>query len=322
MDSVSSVIALFTDMLARKAPDAGHPHGYGRIEYIAAFVVAEMILIAGWELLQESVNRVITPEHPTLTMTGLAVMCASVLIKSVLCWVQTSTGKKWDNEILIAAGTEARIDIIQTIAAIICPMLAMKTGMNFDAWAGVAVSLLLIRNAVIILRSAVNSLLGTRGDTELSRRIYELLKEDPSVKDAYDLVMHSYGPLNQQGSVKIVIPDTMEVKELNKLEYSLEKKIRRETGITLLFSERPGAQEDEETFRIKKLCTEAAVSEPGTKEIRGFYYDRIRNEVRFDAITDYSVKNTRAYRKAVSERIKPYCKVAAVIIEVNREKNG
>ena len=46
-DALGSVLTLAGVQLARRAPDAKHPFGYGRIEYFSAVSIAALVLAAG-----------------------------------------------------------------------------------------------------------------------------------------------------------------------------------------------------------------------------------------------------------------------------------
>ena len=66
-DAGSSVVTLLGFRLAGKKPDAGHPFGHGRMEYISGLVVAGLILLMGAELVRSSVEKIAHPEAVTFS---------------------------------------------------------------------------------------------------------------------------------------------------------------------------------------------------------------------------------------------------------------
>ena len=54
-DALSSVVTIVGTKLAGRRPDARHPFGYGRVEYLTSVVIAVIILAAGLMSLKESV---------------------------------------------------------------------------------------------------------------------------------------------------------------------------------------------------------------------------------------------------------------------------
>ena len=61
-DSLTSLVVIFSARLASKPPDAEHPYGHGRAEYLATIVIAVLLAVAGFEFGKESVARIIDPE--------------------------------------------------------------------------------------------------------------------------------------------------------------------------------------------------------------------------------------------------------------------
>ena len=57
-DAASSIISLLGFKLSGKKPDADHPYGHGRMEYIAGLAVSFLILMMAFELgKQEGVKK-------------------------------------------------------------------------------------------------------------------------------------------------------------------------------------------------------------------------------------------------------------------------
>ena len=61
-DASSNIVSLVGFKLASRAPDAEHPFGHARYEYLAGLVVSVTVLGIGFSLLKESVVKVL---HPT-----------------------------------------------------------------------------------------------------------------------------------------------------------------------------------------------------------------------------------------------------------------
>ena len=47
-DALTSVLTLVGTKLAGRHPDAKHPFGYGRVEYLTGLVIAAIILVSGF----------------------------------------------------------------------------------------------------------------------------------------------------------------------------------------------------------------------------------------------------------------------------------
>ena len=83
-DALGSVLTLVGVKLARRAPDAKHPFGYGRIEYFSAVSIAALVLAAGAGSLVESVRKIVHPVVPEYGTVALAVVAVAVAAKLAL----------------------------------------------------------------------------------------------------------------------------------------------------------------------------------------------------------------------------------------------
>ena len=80
-DMGASVVSVISAKLSNQRPDADHPYGHGRYEYIASLFVAAMILMVGIELLKSSVDKILHPTEVTVSLLPLVLLCISVAIK-------------------------------------------------------------------------------------------------------------------------------------------------------------------------------------------------------------------------------------------------
>lgn len=65
-DAASSIIGFIGVKMAEKPADDDHPFGHGRIEYIAAFIVAFLVIQVGFSLFKTSIGKVFHPELMSL----------------------------------------------------------------------------------------------------------------------------------------------------------------------------------------------------------------------------------------------------------------
>ena len=61
-DMGSSLISAVTAKLSSQRPDAEHPFGHGRLEYIASLAVSFLIILVGFELFRSSAAKIFSPE--------------------------------------------------------------------------------------------------------------------------------------------------------------------------------------------------------------------------------------------------------------------
>ena len=127
-DASSNIVSLVGFKLAAKAPDAEHPYGHARFEYLAGLVVSVTILGIGFSLLKESVTKVL---HPTPVQFGwltVAVLVVSILVKLWMSGFNRAIGRIISSETLIATAADSRNDVLSTAAVLVAAILCRVTG--------------------------------------------------------------------------------------------------------------------------------------------------------------------------------------------------
>ena len=109
-DAGSSVVTLLGFRLAGKKPDAGHPFGHGRMEYISGLVVAGLILVMGAELAKSSVDKILHPEAVTFSWLACGILLASIAVKLYMYRYNRAVGKKIDSAAMAATAADSLSD--------------------------------------------------------------------------------------------------------------------------------------------------------------------------------------------------------------------
>ena len=107
-DASSNVVSLIGFRLAAKAPDAEHPYGHARYEYLAGLVVSVTILGIGFSLLKESVVKVFHPTPVAFSWLSVGVLAASILVKLWMSGFNRTIGRTIGSETLMATAADSR----------------------------------------------------------------------------------------------------------------------------------------------------------------------------------------------------------------------
>ena len=146
-----------------------------------------------------------------------------------------------------------------------------------------------------IIIGSINLALGARADKETTDQIKQLLTEDPKVHGAYDLILHNYGPDKNLASVHLELPDTMTVREVDRLSRKLEKRVYKETGVILtgvgVYSYNTG---DNEAARIQNHIQEMVLAHDWAVQMHGFYVDVETKELTFDVVLSFEISQKEA----------------------------
>ena len=172
-DVLTSLLTLIGTRLAKKHPDEKHPFGYGRIEYLVSLVIAVMIIVTGIEMTSSSVKLIINPEPLKISYWVLVIVAGSAMIKFLLGIYTIQMGKKADSNALIGVGVESRNDAFASIITIVSSLVFLIFHVSVDAYAGILISLLILKAGFDLLKDTVGDLLGRPGEYELAQQLYK-----------------------------------------------------------------------------------------------------------------------------------------------------
>ena len=110
------------------------------------------------------------------------------------------------------------------------------------------------------------------------------------MRGAYDLVLYNYGPNKDLASVHIELPDTMSVKDVDKLTRRLETNVYKQTGIILagvgVYSYNTN---DNETAKIRNDVQEKVLAHDWALQFHGFYVEVESKDMRFDVVMSFDI---------------------------------
>ena len=290
-DALSSVITIVGTKLAGKLPDKKHPLGYGRIEYLSAMIVSAIVLYAGITALVESVKKIIHPEKADYSAVALIIIAMAVVVKLALGRYVKAKGKAVNSSALVASGSDALFDAILSASVFASAVFFLVTGISLEAYVGVLISIMILKAGYEMMTDTLDDVLGRRADKETTQQIYQLLKQEPEVKGAYDLVLNNYGPGKDYGSVHIELPDTMTVDQVDELTRRLEAKVYRATGVILtgvgVYSYNT---KDDDAAKMRNVVQETVLAYEWALQLHGFYANTKNKSLRFDVVMSFDIK--------------------------------
>ena len=206
-DASSNVVSLIGFRLAAKAPDAEHPYGHARYEYLAGLVVSVTILAIGLSLLKESALKVLHPTPVAFSWLSIGVLAASILVKLWLSGFNCAVGKKINSETLMATAADSRNDVLTTGAVLLSTILCSLTGYGIiDGIMGVGVAAFILWSGWGLVMDTLSPLLGESPSPELVEHIERTVMSYPGVLGMHDLMVHDYGPGHQFASLHVEFP--------------------------------------------------------------------------------------------------------------------
>ncbi|MBO5097554.1 MAG: cation transporter [Agathobacter sp.] len=255
-DAGSSVVTLVGFKLAEQKPDADHPFGHGRIEYLSALAIAGVILLMAFELIKDSISKIVNPVEIEFSGIILVILIASILVKCYMALYNFRVGKKIDSTALKATGTDSLSDCVSTTVILIATLVGHYTEFQIDGFCGVAVGLLILWAGINAAKDVLDPLLGQAPDPEFVAQIEEMVMEfdKDSIVGVHDLIVHDYGPGRRVISLHAEVPAEGDILQLHDVIDNLEVKLRTELGCLTTIHMDPVATKDERVLALKEQC--------------------------------------------------------------------
>lgn len=234
-DAGSSIVTLLGFRLGSKKPDASHPYGHGRLEYVSGLVVSLLIFLMGFELLKDSIAKIKNPEPVETSALVFIILVLSILIKSYMTFYNFRYGKKINSAVLRATGMDSFSDCIATTVVLFSMIVQTFTSWKIDGWCGLLVAGAVLYAAYGAAKDTLQPLLGMPPEQEFVDEIYEIVLKHPLVEGVHDLIVHDYGPGRCMISLHAEVPGDQDIyfihDEIDRIELELNEKLGCESTI-------------------------------------------------------------------------------------------
>ena len=195
------------------------------------------------------------------------------------------------------------MDSILSLSTLIAAIISIVWHISLEGYLGLIISLIIAKSSIDILRETVNSMIGSRADSELTKKLRSRIMEFKEVQGVYDLSLHDYGPSNIMGSLHIQVRDDLTAKELHKITREITFTVYQEFGIILTIGVY-AANDNGEYGDIKKELVLIVNNYMEVLQIHGFYVDEETKTISFDLIMDFKADNPEETKNIILNEIK------------------
>ena len=284
-DAGSSVVTIFGFRLAAKKPDAEHPFGHGRMEYISGLAVAALILLMGYELAMTSIDKLLAPIAVSLDVISGAILAVSVLVKLYMSAYNKKYGKKIDSSAMLATSADCLSDTVSTAVVLISGIVSTVTENPYiDPICGILVALFIFKAGYGAAKETIAPLLGTPPSREFVEQIEALTLSCPLIIGIHDMVVHDYGPGRVMVSLHAEVDRHMDILTIHDAIDNTEILISQEMGCETVIHMDPIDTEDEKTAAYKAIIAEVTAS--FGEEIRFHDFRAVHGETHTNLLFD------------------------------------
>lgn len=328
-DAGSSIITLFGFRLAGKQPDAEHPYGHGRFEYISGLLVSVAILIMGYQLFRNSLDVILHGGETAFAdhfVLSVVILLCSVLVKFYMFFYHRSIGKKINSPAMLATSFDSISDMCSTLLVLVCALITrffdLPDAVPLDAYCGILVSLFIVYAGFRSAKETIAPLLGTPPDREFVKAIENEVMSFDGVLGMHDLIVHDYGPGRRFLSLHAEVSADADVLAMHDMIDNIEKHLARTFQCGAVIHMDPIASDDptvsalHETVRSILSDIDPALSMHDFRIVQGPTHTNLV----FDVVVPFRFHTSNAeLQRMIADRVKAVSEQYFVVIEFDRE---
>ncbi len=324
-DAGTQILSLISFRISAKPADREHPFGHARMEYVTSMIVSFLVLLIGFELFKESVDKILHPVLPDPSPIAAAVLVASVLAKLWLAYFNHKIGKKLDSPVMRATTTDSLSDALSTtavLAAVLVRIFFPSSTLNLDAYIGALVAVMILIAGIKILNETKNSILGEAPSQETVELIRATVEKYPGALGIHDLVVHNYGSGHTIAALHVEVDGKENIFATHDMIDNMEQELRRDHGIEATIHMDPVVTDDQRVTDLKNKVTEAVTEIDERIRIHDFRFVEgvTHSNLIFDVAVPFEVKLTDDEVKcAVADQISRLDPTYFTVVTVDRE---
>lgn len=267
-DCTNQIMLMIGMKQAKKAPDANHPMGYGKVSYFWSMLVAVLLFfMSGVFALYEGVEHFLHPQPLKYLWYSIGILGISVVIEglsllgalklskderagaSIWSWFKTTR----QSELLVVVVEDLGALIGLSVALVFITLSAITGNPLFDAIGTLFIGVLMIILSFIIMREVKAMITGESVGIAKEKAIREFLESQPEVKKIINLITIQWGGEIMVATKAEMVPtgsEEMLIKNISLVEDRMQEKF----GIRWSFFE-----PDSESNRLKEFTEKKAI---------------------------------------------------------------
>ncbi|WP_353948811.1 cation diffusion facilitator family transporter [Sporolactobacillus sp. Y61] len=229
-DVIASVATIGSMKWSNHPADIEHPYGHGKAEDISSAFVALILIAAAAFLIFDAVRALFEPASP-VSVWAFAAAAVSAVWKWFLYIYTNKAALAYHSKSLRATASDHLADIYASSAAAvglgigwIGQILGLPYSHYCDPVAGIVVSFLVLRIAVIMIKKTTNVLMDSSVDEDIQEKYKAVFLSFPEVKKIDILRAREHGNVILIDA-QIRLPASLNIQEGDDITEEIRKKI-------------------------------------------------------------------------------------------------
>ncbi|XOA42858.1 MAG: cation diffusion facilitator family transporter [Candidatus Nealsonbacteria bacterium] len=224
-DALSILFVWLGFKISQREPTEKFPYGFYKAESIVSLVVSFLIIYAGYEIAQESYERIFTSYDLKFPFIAVAVAILDAIVIYSLGRYELRIGKRINSQSLIADGKESKLHIISSSLVVVGILSSYFGILKVEGIVGILFSLLIFKVGIESGRDSIYALMDVSPSEEIENKVKDVLKSVPDIKDFSGLKLRKSGPFIF-GEVNIKVKKFIEVRRAHEIVDRTEKEVK------------------------------------------------------------------------------------------------
>lgn len=229
-DAFGFTIAALGFSAINKKGNATIAYGYGRVEYLAEFLIAAVVCAVGASFLYKAVERFVLPYLMTFTWSYFAVIAATAAVKIMLGVFFKAADKRIDSGVLRGASLDSFLDAGITAMTLIGFALNRYSKLRLDAVFGLIIGIIMTLGGVKLLITAAGKLLGKKISPDREREIRDICLKYDEVEEVVGISVHDYGMGNRHIIIEAVFTNDAQFAKIKNITAEISREISERYG--------------------------------------------------------------------------------------------
>lgn len=251
-DAGSSLVTLLGFKLSAAKPDPEHPFGHGRIEYISGLIVSAAILLMAYELIRDSIDKIINPASIEFSILSIVILIASIIVKLYMAYYNKTIGNKINSAAMTATSFDSLSDSVATTVVLIATLVSHFFDIQIDGYCGVLVGLFIFYAGYNAAKETLGPLLGQPPEAEFVKQVEKIVMSYEPVFGIHDMVVHDYGPGRLMISLHAEVPAENDILEIHDVIDNIEQTLQKELNCAAVIHMDPVVTKDERVTKLKE----------------------------------------------------------------------
>ncbi|WP_027578309.1 cation diffusion facilitator family transporter [Bradyrhizobium sp. Ai1a-2] len=235
-DALESIINVATAIVAFVAvrvsaapPDANHPYGHYKAEYLSAVLEGVLIGVAAISILVASYRGFVSPRPLDAPVQGLLVNAGASVLNAIWCFVLMHYGRAWRSMALMADARHLWTDVLTSSGVLVGVGLVAWTGyLRLDPIVAALVALNILWSGWNLVRESVGGLMDEAIPAETLAKVRDIIsKHATGALEAHDVRTRAAGRATFI-DFHLVVPGAMTVSESHALCDRIEAALHHE----------------------------------------------------------------------------------------------